>query len=428
MVIGLWELAGYGIVGAGLAHALVAFGGSLRQNALRSWRTRAEIEAFRARAQELVRAAEAQREKSELSWTGFRKFELTDKVPEAEGICSFYLKPHDGKPLPPFEPGQYLTFQLRIPDQNKPVVRCYSLSDAPTRRDYYRVTIKKLPPPRDKPEAPSGLSSSYFHDTLQPGDILDVRAPNGHFYLDRTKDTPVVLIGGGVGLTPMLSMLNTIYDSGSTREVWFFYGVRHGGEHAMKAHLKAVADAAPNIHVVACYSEPRPEDREGEDYHHAGHVSVDLMRRMLGAPNYEFYICGPPPMMSIITEGLEAWGVPESAINFEAFGPATVKKKTPQPEAEAGGGAAAEQAGVEVQFARSGKTVTWKPDVGSLLDLAEANGVTIDFGCRAGNCGTCLTALKSGEVDYLSEPGVPPERGSCLSCIAVPKKNVVLDA
>ena len=422
--VGLLEVAGYAIVGAALLQAGTGLAGTLRRQALRARRERAEIDLFRDRARELLRAAEAAREKSELSWTGFRKFEVADKVPEAEGICSFYLRPHDGKPIPPFEPGQYLTFQLRIPDQKKPTVRCYSLSDAPTKRDYYRVTIKKLPPPPDKPDAPPGLSSSYFHDGLQTGDILDVRAPNGHFYLDRTKDTPVVLIGGGVGLTPMVSMLNTIHDSGSDREVWFFYGVRHGGEHALKEHLYQVQRDSPNIRVVVCYSEPREQDREGVDYDHAGHVSVDLMKQLLGAPNYEFYICGPPPMMRIITEGLEGWGVPESAINYEAFGPATVKKKAPA--AEEAAGEATE--GIEVTFARANKSATWTPDVGSLLDLAEANDVAIDFGCRAGNCGTCLTALKEGDVSYLSEPGVPPEKGSCLSCIAVPKGKVVLDA
>ena len=425
-MVGLLEVAGYAIVGAALLQAGGGLAGTLRRQALRVRREKAEIDLFRQRARELLRAAEAAREKSELSWTGFRKFEIADKVEEAENICSFYLRPHDGKAIPPFEPGQYLTFQLRIPDQKKPVVRCYSLSDAPTKRDRYRVTIKRLPPPPDKPDAPSGLSSSYFHDQLQTGDILDVRAPNGHFYLDRTKDTPVVLIGGGVGLTPMISMLNTIHDTGSNREVWFFYGVRHGGEHAMKEHLRQVQAAAPNIRVVVCYSEPREQDRLGEDYDHEGHVSVDLMRQLLGGPNYEFYICGPPPMMRIITEGLEDWGVPESAINYEAFGPATVKKKAAPAPAEGGDAEAA--AGVEVHFARAGKTATWTADVGSLLDLAEANDVAIDFGCRAGNCGTCLTALKEGDVDYLSEPGVPPEKGSCLSCIAVPKGKVVLDA
>jgi hypothetical protein len=417
------QASGLAIVGLALAQAGAGLAATLLRRLRQARFDRRDARLFEERARAQLQAAEAAREKQELSWTGLRKFTIARKVPEAEGVCSFYLEPHDGKPLPPFEPGQYLTFQLHIPGQTKHVVRCYSLSDSPYRRDHYRVTIKKLPPPRDNPEAPPGLSSAFFHDQLQEGDTVDVRAPNGHFYLDRTRETPVVLIAGGVGLTPMVAMLNAICDSGSEREVWFFYGVRHGGEHAMQDHLAELDRAHPNVHVVTFYSAPREGDVQGRDFTYEGHVSVDAMRELLGSTNYDFYLCGPPPMMQLVTEGLEAWGVPDKAINYEAFGPATVKKS---PQSEAAQEAAAE--GVEVTFARSGKSCTWDHAAGALLDLAEANGVDMDSGCRGGNCGTCLTAIKEGEVAYLSEPGVPPEAGSCLTCIAVPKGKLVLDA
>jgi len=420
---GVLEIAGFAVVGLALAQAVVGLAGTLDRRVRQARRETRDARFFERRAQILLRAAEADRERKDLTWTGLRKFTIAHKVEEAEGICSFYLEPHDQRPLPPFEPGQYLTFQLHIPGQSKHTVRCYSLSDSPLRRDHYRVTIKKLPPPRDQPDAPPGLSSTYFHEQLNEGDTVDVRAPSGSFHLDQARDTPVVLIGGGVGHTPMVSMLNTICDSGSRREVWFFYGVRHGGDHAMKEHLADLDRNHPNVHVVTCYSSPRDEDEEGRDYGHAGHVSVDLMKDMLPSANYEFYICGPPPMMRLITEGLEEWGVPEKAIHYEAFGPATVTK-TPQTKTAH----ATTTSGVKVEFARSGKTCTWIKEVGSLLELAEAQGVSIDFGCRAGNCGTCLTAIKEGKVEYLSEPGVPPEDGSCLSCIAVPNGKLVLDA
>jgi ferredoxin len=125
----------------------------------------------------------------------------------------------------------------------------------------------------------------------------------------------------------------------------------------------------------------------------------------------------------VITEGLEEWGVPDSSVNYEAFGPATVTKTPQSREAHA-----TTTSGVTVEFARSGKTCTWIKEVGTILDLAEAQGIALDFGCRAGNCGTCLTAIKEGQVEYLGEPGVPPEEGSCLSCIAVPNGKLVLDA
>jgi len=423
-MVAVIELAGYAIAGGALAQAVTEGVGAVRRRVREARWDAAEANLFARRAQELLRAVRAQRAKSELTWTGIRKFTIAHKVPEAENICSFYLTPHDQKALPPFEPGQYLTFQLHIPGQPKTVIRCYSLSDAPTRLDHYRVTIKKLPPPPDKPDAGPGLSSSYFHDQLQEGDTLDVRAPNGHFYLDRAHSTPVVLIAGGIGMTPMMSMLTTICDSGGDREVWFFYGLRHGGEHAMKEQLEQRHRDHPNFRLVVVYGQPRPEDRLGIDYDREGHVSVDLMREYLPSPTYQFYICGPPPMMQAVTADLEAWGVPDSRVHYEAFGPATVKKKTAPAEA-----ANEEQSsGVTVSFARSGKDIAWTPDHGAILDAAEANDVPIDFGCRAGNCGTCLTAIKEGKVSYLSEPGAPIEDGSCLTCIAIPKERLVLDA
>ena len=107
---------------------------------------------LRKRIELLTDQQRSDREKGELSWNGFRKFEIMRKEPEGGGICSFYLSPHDKKPLPPFDPGQYLTFQLPIPGQRKAVIRCYSLSDSPTHPDYYRVSIKAVPPPRENPE------------------------------------------------------------------------------------------------------------------------------------------------------------------------------------------------------------------------------------------------------------------------------------
>ncbi len=364
--------------------------------------------------------------RTEGSWNGFRKFEIVRKRQEGGGICSFYLQPHDRKPLPPFEPGQYLTFQLHVPGQAKPVVRCYSLSDSPRHPDYYRVSIKKLPPPRDKPDMAPGLSSSFFHDHLDEGDIVDAKAPGGHFFLDTTKSHPVVLIGGGVGLTPVLSMLNDICESGSQRETWFFYGCRNGAEHIMRDHFARIRKEHDNVRLHVCYSDPRPDhDVAGRDYDHAGRVSIDLFKSLLPSSNYEYYLCGPPPFMESLVGGLEAWGVPEAAIHFEAFGPATVKRTPTVQHATAEAAAAG---GLEVRFAKSGKAFAWSTASASLLDFAEEHGVVIDFGCRAGNCGTCLTAIKAGEIAYVNPPGATPEAGSCLTCIAVPKTNLTLDA
>jgi len=367
------------------------------------------------------------REKEELYWNGLRKFVVKKKFHECPdlGICSFYLEPHDKRPLPPFNPGQYLTFNLKIPDRrkgSKPTVRCYSLSDSPN-EDYYRVSIKRIPPPPKQPELPPGKGSGFFHDSIHEGDIIDVKAPSGHFWLDMTKTTPVVLIGGGVGLTPVMSMLNTIRDRGYNREVYFFYGLRHSEEHGMKEHLEQIAREADNVHLHICYSNPLEGDVLGKDFQHKGWVGPDLFKEVLPSNNFEYYICGPGPMMESVTTGLREWGVPDDHVHFEAFGPATVKKAA-KPEVKE----SAASGGHKVTFASSDTTVEWSASAESVLELAEANDIAMDSGCRAGNCGACLVAIKSGEVKYPIQPGYDAESGTILACCAVPSTDIVVDA
>jgi len=198
---------------------------------------------------------------SGLAWEGFRQFEVKQRVYEdtAHSICSFYLVPLDGEPLPIFKPGQFLTFRLPLTDAGtgtaRTLVRCYSLSDRP-RPDHYRVTIKRVPAPAGRADLSPGQGSSCFHEQVQVGSRLQVKAPTGHFYLIEEAPLPVVLIGGGIGITPMLSILNTLLESGSKREVWLFYGVRNGSEVIMNDHLRALARMHAHFHLHLCYSRP----------------------------------------------------------------------------------------------------------------------------------------------------------------------------
>lgn len=398
------------------------FRGWSRLNSERS-QQRLTLEKLRLQVQETkLRCQEA--EQGKLVWNGSRKFSVAKKTRECEDVCAFYLKPHDGKPLPPFKPGQYLTFQLDIPGRDKPLVRCYSLSDSPHHSYYYRVTIKKEKSPPDKPDLPPGAASSFFADTVKEGDILNVKAPTGHFFLEMSKTNPIVLIAGGVGVTPLLCMAQAIAASGSKRETWFFFGVRNRQEHIHKAELEKLAAENENLHLRVCYSRPGPDDVKGRDYQHEGRVGIELLKELLPSSNFEYYLCGNGAFMKSITDGLEAWGVPEKDVYFEAFGPATVKKKTAPPTPTE----TVHLAKLQVTFARSGKTVRWEPSVGNLLEFAHSQGVKIDSGCCAGSCGSCLVAIKSGNVDYLKRPDAEPEQGACLTCICRPKGDLVLDA
>ncbi|MBI5801471.1 MAG: 2Fe-2S iron-sulfur cluster binding domain-containing protein [Verrucomicrobia bacterium] len=356
-------------------------------------------------------------------WNGYRKFTVTQKSTECEDVNSFYLVPHDRKPLPPYKPGQYLTFSLDIPGRDKPVVRCYSLSDSPMRSDFYRVTIKREKAPPDKPGVPHGVASGFFTDHIKEGDILNVKAPTGHFYLDMTKNTPICLLGGGVGLTPMLSMAKAVAESGSRREVWLFFGCRSGGEHMLREDLNKLRNFE-NIRVVICYSRPGGSESKGGDYDREGRVTIEVLKEMLPSNNYEFFMCGNGAFMKTLNDGLEAWGVPEKDIHYEAFGPATVKKKA-APLAAAG---AVAGPACKVIFAKSGKELEWNSAATNLLDFALEQGLRIESGCRAGSCGVCSVAIKSGTVDYVKQPDAAPEGGSCLTCICRPKGDLVLDA
>lgn len=365
------------------------------------------------------------------AWSGLRTFKVTRRTMEdaAQSICSFELVPQDGQTLKPFLPGQFLTFSLDIPAQSgatQTVVRCYSISNAPD-PSHYRVSIKRAPAPVNT-LFPSGRSSNFFHDLVQQGSLLQLRAPAGHFYLDR-GEAPVVLIGSGVGITPMLSMLNWCLAQQPGREVWLFYGVRHSQELVMQTQLEALAAAHPSFHLHVCLSDATQEALAGQRYQRHGRVDVALLRALLPLKPYHYYICGPTPLLQILVPALEDWGVPDSRIHFEAFGPASIQRKKTAAATHGGAsGEAAVAADIMVTFAKSGTQVAWQADAGTLLDFAEANGMHVESGCRAGGCGSCQTTITSGEVTYRQTPDFDPEPGTCLLCVCTPKTSVTLEA
>ena len=358
-----------------------------------------------------------------LPWNGFRKFVVNRKTLDGPGVCSFYLTPHDAKSLPAFKPGQYVTFRLPDARHGGQLIRCYSLSDHPA-QPHYRVTIKRAGTTDGAGAPVAGVCSSIFHDQIREGDILDLRAPLGHFTIEPTDPEPVVLIGSGIGITPIFSMLATLMHQQSRRTIWFFHGVRNSREHLFKIELAAFARANPQLHLRTCYSQPGPADRLGEDYQVAGRVTLELLQRELPSNNFRFYYCGPGAMMEELTSGLKQWGVPDTHLHFEAFGALSVKRVGHV----TAGPATPAAARPLVTFRKTGTTVPWDGAHETLLDLADHLGIGIASGCRAGNCGTCVLAMQSGEVSYIQPPGSPPEARTCLTCIAQPKGNVVLDA
>ena len=195
-------------------------------------------------------------------------------------------------------------------------------------------------------------------------------------------------------------------------------------QHVMPSHLKRLARDHQNINVVICYAEPTRECVKGKDFHYRGRINRRLLEGLLPSTDCQFYLCGPPPMQDAIIGDLREWGVAEKDIKWESFG----KRKGKKRASPAVGDNVRAVEPIEIVFARSGKVGKWSSEEETVLDVAEAAGVALDSGCRAGQCGTCATAIKQGAVRYLEEPGTQPPPGTCLTCMAIPKEGLVLDA
>ncbi|MDQ0971967.1 nitric oxide dioxygenase [Neobacillus niacini] len=248
-------------------------------------------------------------------WDGFRSFIVDRKVKESDVITSFYLKPEDNKEIAHFLPGQYISIKLEIQGEEFTHIRQYSLSDTPG-KDYYRISVK-----REAGTAyPDGMVSNYLHDTVTEGEILKVSAPAGDFVLDTEKNTPVVLLSGGVGLTPMLSMLKTVVEVQPERNVTFIHAAANGNVHALRGEVDSLS-ALDNVNSFFFYDSPTEEDRQNNSFDVEGYVTQDWLVNNIPTLDADFYFCGPVPFMKSINNSLKNLGVAEERIHYEFFGP-----------------------------------------------------------------------------------------------------------
>jgi ferredoxin-NADP reductase len=356
---------------------------------------------------------------SSKSWTDWRNFVVVRKVKESEEITSFYLQPEDKGEIPNFQPGQFLTIKLYIPGQTKPIIRTYSLSDYSQPCDYYRLSIKREPTPKGL-DVPPGVASNFMHDRIQESHVIQAKPPNGKFVLDVHQSIPAVLISNGVGITPMFSMAKACTHLNPNRPIWFVHGSRDGQFHAFRDEVMAMQENNPNLQIHFRYSRPRPED-EGY-YHSVGYVDTALIKQLVGQ-EAEFFLCGSPPFMQSLREGLAEWGVPESRVFFESFSKRSTSTSPASAKTATDGVTEA-----EIVFAKSGKTLTWREGDSTILEFAEANNINPPYSCRVGVCGTCTCQIREGEVAYQESPTATPDEGSVLICISKPKTSrVVLD-
>ncbi|KAK7979859.1 Clavaminate synthase-like protein [Apiospora arundinis] len=238
----------------------------------------------------------AEHEKSETGWNGWRKFKIAKKVPESAEITSFYLKPEDGKlPLPAFQPGQYVSLHLHVPELGCMQPRQYSLSDVPG-LDYYRISVKK---DAGKQAGVPGLISNRLHAEFNEGDVVEITQPAGTFAV-ATAQSPIALISAGVGVTPMVSILNaTVADEATkTRPVSWVHGARSTEVQAFAEHVRGVCAKHPNVKATIFKNQVKDAEVQGVDYHFPGRMDLAKIDRKQGLfldePEANYYICGPP--------------------------------------------------------------------------------------------------------------------------------------
>lgn len=244
-------------------------------------------------------------------WNGWRDFRVDAVVQESSVIKSFILRPADGQPVMAFKPGQYLTFWIEIPG-HPPIKRNYSLSSAHN-GETYRISVKR---------EPQGVVSGWLHDEVTTGTLLKVAAPAGEFFLDGTPERPVVLLSGGVGLTPMVAMLETLAAQGTAMPVHYIHGTHDRNTHAMRDHVRAQAATGKAITVTDFHQTPLEGEVAGTDYDISGLITEEWLIANTPVATADYYICGPRPFLRNAVSALSLAGVPAARIHYEFFGPA----------------------------------------------------------------------------------------------------------
>lgn len=359
-------------------------------------------------------AQAAQRLRAEALRTQWRALRVARVVDESPRIRSFYLEADDGAGLPCYEPGQHLPVRVAVTGQAAPLIRTYSVSSAPS-DGFLRISVKR-----------DGVVSSHLHERLQVGDWIDARSPQGGFTVQPAERRPLVLMGAGVGITPLLSMLRAVVYEGKRinrmRPTWLIQSARTVDDLAFGQEFdELVTRGGDKVRHVRVVSQPPAEGAQG-GHDVAGRIDLALLKSLLPLDDYDYYLCGPGTFTQALYDGLRKLRIPDERIHAETFGPSTLVRDV-EVSAATPPLTQAASTPVKVLFATSGKEARWEPGVGTLLELAEARGLSPEFSCRGGTCGTCKTRLNSGQVHYLNTPALPLAQGEVLICCAVPAEG-----
>jgi len=359
-------------------------------------------------------------------WTGkLRVCRIFQETPE---VKTFRLAAEHDMALPfTYFPGQFLTLTVII--DGKPVKRSYTIASTPTQLHYCAITVKR---------EENGTVSRFLNDNVKEGDLLEVAAPNGKFTFTGTEADSIVLIGGGVGITPLMSVVRYLTDMGWHGEIFLLYCCRTTRDFIFREELEQLQERHPNLSVFATMTRAAGTVWMGLkgrfNAEIIGHLVPDVAKRRI-------HVCGPSTMMAAVVDMLKALKVPDELVKTEAFGPAKkpgapAPAAPPKADAQKASEPAAEStatpqvAAATVAFKKSGKSAPMTPDQ-TVLDVADATGVEIDNSCRSGQCGLCKVKLLSGNVtmdcdDSLSDDD--KQQGLILACQARASENIEVEA
>jgi ferredoxin-NADP reductase/MOSC domain-containing protein YiiM len=354
----------------------------------------------------------------ERHWEDWRPFVVDDTVDETESVRSFVLRPADLGPLPRFAAGQFLPVRFRT-HSGQEFMRPWSLSAYARWPTAYRITVKR--------EDRAGASAA-LHASICKGDVVELRPPTGNFRLDRTRVMPQVLVGAGIGITPLLAMLGAHLDRGPlAAPIRLFHCVRSPAAHPLREEIEALAARHSNLRTEFFYS--RADGELIGTSHHAGRLdaarmlemirdlSIEFAGKSIPVPWYEvdYYVCGPGSFCEDFSRELESKGLAPERIHTETF----------DLNARSESGAQIDQA--QIIFKRSGRTTTWRStERRTLLKAALDIGLALPASCRSGFCQTCACRIIEGTVRYDHSPASAPRANHALLCCALPGSPVLM--
>lgn len=336
-------------------------------------------------------------------WEG--RLKVVKTFVETGAVRTFRLMAPEGGKLPfDWKAGQYLTFNLDTPSGR--VKRAYTIASSPNQTRYVEITVKR---------EPQGVGSAFLHDYIDKGSLLDVSGPTGNFTFGGSEAQGIVLIAGGVGITPMMSKIRNLTEQAWEHPVWLIYAVQKLEQVIFINELATLRERHPNFHILILPTEVPDAAWTGPK----GFLTANLIKEFVPhIQTQRIHICGPTPMMNAVIGILHSLEVPGDQVFTESFGAVSVDISLDAEEE------------VQLVFKRSGRSVIAKRGE-SIVRVAEANGIAIDYSCRSGECGSCQCRVLEGQVKMPEGTSLSAKdiaKGEILACVARPLSNrVVLD-